>query len=216
LTSNLLLIANFAASPFIRVSGTYSGLFYEEDQVRQYSAGFFAVSVSTRGTYSGRLQLGAHRYPFSGRLDLLGQATNVILRRNDNALRLELRTGRGDQADQIFGRVSDGIWVSSLSGDRAVFNAKTNPAPYRGSYTLRVPGQDGDPSLPMGDGFGTVRVNSSGLIRLGGTLSDGTKVSQGAPLSRQGLWPLYATLYSGRGSLMSWLAFTNQANSDLK
>jgi hypothetical protein len=40
-------------------------------------------------------------------------------------------------------------------------------------------------------------------------------VSQGAQVSKNGLWPLYASLYLGNGSLLSWLAFTNQAGSDL-
>ena len=105
--------------------------------------------------------------------------------------------------------------MSSLSGDRAVFQSRTNPAPYAGRYTMVVPGVDGDVSLPTGDGFGTVQVTPSGLVRLAGTLADGTKVSQAAPVSRQGLWPLYAPLYSGKGSLLSWLAFTNRPKEDL-
>src|SRR4029077_19676238 len=46
-------------------------------------------------------------------------------------------------------------------------------------------------------------------------LSDGTKVSQSVPVSRNGLWPLYIPLYSGKGSIMSWIAFTNQVDTDL-
>ncbi|MEY2429346.1 MAG: hypothetical protein QOJ40_2231 [Verrucomicrobiota bacterium] len=132
LTSNFVVQANFVPSPFIPVSGAYNGLFYEDDMVRQYSAGFFSLSVTPRGAYNGRLQLGASRRSFSGRLDLQCQATNVILRPNDSPLRIELRIGSGSQSDQVLGLVTDGIWVSTLAGYRAVFNSRTNPAPWAG------------------------------------------------------------------------------------
>jgi hypothetical protein len=204
-----------APSPFILAQGSYNGLFQESDQVRQYSAGFLTASVTARGTYSGLLQIGATRYGFSGKLDLQCQATNVILRLRTNALTLELQIGKGDQADRIFGRVTDGVWVSTLSGDRAVFNSRTNPAPYAGNYTIRIPGQDNDPSVPMGDSFGTVRVDASGRVSFAAALADGTRVSQSVPLSKHGFWPLYVSLYSGKGSLMNWPAFTNRTTDDL-
>ncbi len=214
LTSNLTLVATFAASPFVLVSGTYSGLFYEDDEVRQYSAGAFAVTVTPRTNYSARLQIGANRYSFTGFLNSQGQVTNVITRHNDLPLQVELSMGRGDQSDQIFGRVTDGLWVSSLWGERAVFNSKTNPAPYAASYTWLLPGQDGDADLPAGDGFGTVRVNTAGQVRLAGTLAEGTRISLAVSVFGSGLSPLYIPLYSGRGSLVSWLAFTNRVADD--
>ena len=90
-----------------------------------------------------------------------------------------------------------------------------NPAPFAGSYTLVIPGYDANPSLPAGDGFGTVKVNSSGQVSFVGTLADGAKVSQSATVSGSGYWPLYLPLYSGNGSLMSWVAFASNTNSDL-
>jgi hypothetical protein len=215
LTTDITLVANFSSSPFALLSGTYNGLFYEDDEVRQYSAGAFAVTVTTRTNYSGRLQIGASRYSFTGLLNTEGLATNVITRRNDRPLQVEISLGRGDQSDQIFGRVSDGLWVSSLWGERAAFNSKTNPAPYSGAYTWLLPGQDMAADAPTGDGFGTARVSSSGQVRLAGTLAEGTKISQALPVSRRGLSPLYIPLYSGRGSLVSWLAFTNRVADDL-
>jgi hypothetical protein len=207
---------NVAPVLLLPASGSYNGLFYEADQVRQYSAGFLTASVTARGTYSGRLQIGAKRYGFSGKLDAQYLATNkFILYPRTNALTLELQIGKGGQADRIFGRVTDGVWVSTLSGDRAVFNSRTNRAPYAGKYTVRIPGQDNDPSVPMGDGFGTVRVDDSGRVSFVGALADGTRVSQGVPLSKHGFWPLYVSLYSGKGSVISWLAITNRATDDL-
>ena len=132
LTSNLVLQANFIASPYIPVKGTYNGLFYQSDGVRQSSAGCFTLSVTARGTYSGRLQIGKKGYSFKGKLNLQCQATNIIKTSKTNFLTAQLNLASGAQADQILGSVTDGSWMSTLLGDRAVFNTKTNPAPYAG------------------------------------------------------------------------------------
>jgi hypothetical protein len=215
LTSNLVLEADFIPSPFIPTAGTYNGLFYESDQVRQYSAGSFTVSVTSRGTYSGRLQIGGNRYGFTGRLDLQNQGTNTILRPTTSSLQLAFSVGTGAQADQLSGHLTDGTWISTLSGDRSLFNARTNPAPCAGSYTLVIPGQDNAPALPFGHGFATMRVQPGGMASLSGTLADGTRVSWSAPVSKRGSWPLYMSLYAGNGSVLSWLTFTNTAQSDV-
>jgi hypothetical protein len=217
MASNLVLQANFIPSPWIATAGTYSGLFYdyENDQVRLYRSGFFKVSSTPGGAYSGYLQLGAQRYSFSGKLGLQRQMAKSILRGKNSPLGLNLQIGDTNQSDQIFGQVTNELWAATLLGDRAVFNTRTNPAPFQGKYTLLVPGQSGDMSTPAGNGFGTVYVGPSGTALFAGRLADGTVVSQGAQVSKNGLWPLYASLYLGNGSLLSWLAFTNQAGSDL-
>jgi hypothetical protein len=78
-----------------------------------------------------------------------------------------------------------------------------------------MPGQTNDPTMPMGTGHGTVYVYANGAVRFAGTLGDGTKVSQSVSLSPDGQWPLYASLYSGYGLVMSWMTFTNLPQSDL-
>jgi hypothetical protein len=45
----------------------------------------------------------------------------------------------------------------------------------------------------------------------GGALADGTPSLTGsAPIARNGFVPLYQSLYSGKGSLMGWIHFTNE------
>ncbi len=220
LTTNLVLQANFipspASTPSVAAAGSYNGLFYEPNQVRQTSAGFLTMKVTTKGTYSGRLQLGAARYSISGLLDSQGRATNVITsKRNPTPLTVELKVGNTNQADRVVGRITDGNWVANLLGDRAVFSSKSNPSPQSGIYTLVLPGQNGNTAMPQGDGFGVVRVDLSGRVKFAGMLADGTKISQSAPVSQEGLWPLYVPVYKGQGLLMSWQAFANRANDDL-
>ena len=214
-STNLHLQANFIPSPFLPIQGTYNGLFHEDAAVRAESAGSFSLTLSYRGSYSGTLQLGGRRTAFNGQLNLQCQGSQSIAVTPSNTLTLTLSFGTGDQVDKVAGTLTDGTWVSALLGDRAVFNSRTRPAPYAGAYTLVLPGSNGDPSQPGGDGFGTLRVTTSGSVSLSASLPDGTGVSQSATVSKDGYWPLYVPVYSGQGVLMSWLSFTNQPDSDL-
>lgn len=196
-------------------SDTYNGLFYEETGIRQNSAGSFKMSVSARGAYSGRLQIGPSRYSFSGRLDSLLQITKIIHRPDPGAPVLELSLGPGPETGELVGQVTDRVWVSSLLAFRAVFKAQSHPAPYAGSYTLIVPGQDDNPAFPAGHGFGGVRVDRGGVVYFAGILADGNRMTESTLVSGNGLWPFYIPLHSGKQSVMGWMAFTNQADSDL-
>ncbi|HZL44354.1 MAG TPA: Ig-like domain-containing protein [Verrucomicrobiae bacterium] len=213
--SNMVLQANFKASKFNPQASTYSGLFSEAAGVQLASAGSFQVSATKRGTYSGYVSLGGKRYPVSGQLDGQGQTIKTIARRGDTSLALNLWIGSGSESDKIFGQLTNQSWASVMHGNRAVFNARTNPAPYAGKYTMVIPGQSGNPANPEGDGVATVNVDTAGRVHFAGALSDGTRVSQSVALSTNGMWPLHVPLYSGNGLLMSWVAFTNQTASDL-
>jgi hypothetical protein len=216
--TNLMLTAKFTprksastAAAGGGASSTYNGLFFQEDAIRLASAGSLTLSVTPRGKYSGRVLLGTKRYSFSGLLDTTqNSATNIIARHDGPALTLGFQIA-GSQADQISGHLSDGTWTALLSGDLAVFG-KAGGAPFAGDYTLVIPGYDTNSTLPAGDSFGTLKVNSKGQVKLVGTLADGTKVSQSASLSRAGYWPLHIPLYTGGGMLMSWLTFASPTN----
>ena len=70
--------------------------------------------------------------------------------------------------------------------------------------------------MPPGIGYGTVTVSKSGTGRLVGKLGDATAFSQGVHLSRDGLWPFFADLYSKRGAARGFLQFEDRPDeSDL-
>jgi hypothetical protein len=184
--------------------------------VNQYSSGSFSVTVSAHGNYSAKVQLGGSKLSITGKLNLQCTATNSIARKLAAPLAVQLRVGTNStEIDQIFGQLTDNTWVATMTGDRARFSSMTNPCPFVGNYTLIIPGQAGDPSKPAGHGYGTVKVATSGTTMFAGTLADGTKVIQTTALSKNGVWPLYASLYVGQGSLLSWVTFANHASDDL-
>jgi len=201
MTNGFHLIANFSYSA---LPGTYSGLFAEPEPigVEFKRSGAISLKTTTGGKYSGKLQIAAKRYSFSGWLTN-GLGTIAI---PNSTLVLQLQGGD----KHLTGTVSDGTnWTADLRANCAVFNTRTNPAPFAGKYTVIFPGS-GDVANelnPFGDGYGVVTVKTSGQLSLKGALADGTKISQTATVSGDGEWPLYLSLYSGQGQVFGWLAF---------
>jgi hypothetical protein len=76
----------------------------------------------------------------------------------------------------------------------------------------------GDTNLvgPHGHGVAAVLVTPNGATTLSGTLADGTKMAQSGPVSKDGWWPFYLPLYRGKGSVLGWLLFTNDATDSLR
>jgi hypothetical protein len=191
--------------------GSFGGLFYEQDAVRLQSSGGFNLSVTAAGKYSGTLQMSAGKLVFSGQFGTLCLATNSIARKHTNALMVNFSLG---SSNQVLGSVSDGQWTANLYGERNGFQ----PANYGlspGKYTVMVRGMMKGITNSLGNSFGTLTLSSTGLLRFGGTLADGTKLSQSASISQYGNWPLFVPLYSGQGLVISWITFTNMVSGDL-
>jgi hypothetical protein len=214
MASNLVLEVTFTNNPYLAMKGSYSGLFHEAADVRQGSSGSFIVTPTDRGAYSGKLKLGSKSHSVTGKLDLGRRGTNSIVRSGASTLTVEFDFGGGG-TNQVVGRVTDGVWEAPLLGDRAIFNSKTNPAPQAGGYTIIIPGQADGNVGPEGDGFGTLKIDGNGRTALAGTLADGTKIALKVPLSMHGQCPVYVPLYSGYGSVLSWLTVTNRSSDDL-
>jgi hypothetical protein len=224
--------ATAMAKTSLAKSSSYNGLFYEDSTVRVQSAGAFKVTVTSAGKYSGSLQMADGTHAFTGTFGTLCQGSNVILRKNNTPLLLSFRLMSDNATNQFEGNLSDGVWGAPMHGGKAIFNTKTNPAPYAGNYTIAIPGQDNSSfsagstfsvgasfsassSFSLGNGFGSVKVDGNGNVKLAGVLADGTKISQSAPLSKGGLWPMFVPLYKGKGVAIAWISFTNQNTDDL-
>ncbi|HXT10429.1 MAG TPA: fibronectin type III domain-containing protein [Candidatus Angelobacter sp.] len=212
-SSFLFTVVEATALPSSEISkASYSGLFYESDAVRLQSSGSFNLTVS-KGKYSGSLQMASGKYSFSGQFGALCEVTNqLVARKGLTPLTLSFSLEPGSSTNQFAGTVSDGTWTAEMFGSAAVFNTKTNPAPYAGNYTLAIPGQS---SPALGDSFGSLKVDGNGKVKFSGVLADGTKVTQSATLSADGTWGLFVPLYSGQGMVIAWISFQSRATDDL-
>ena len=187
-------------------------MFYDTNGVAQQSSGFFAGTVTTKGSFSSKWSLAGKSYSLSGQLPVGAVFSNSIIRKGLGPLSVQLQL---DMAGEMLnGTLSDGAWTAQLVANRGAYS-KTNLSPQAGKYTLVLPGNDDSTAQPGGDGFGTLTVSTIGGVKFAGVLGDGTKVAQSAIISRAGQWPLYASLYAGNGAVLGWMTFSNQLTSDL-
>ncbi len=205
--SNLVLEANFVTNVFLAAQGTYRGLFAPTNTARQQTnSGAFLFSVTSSGAVSGNLDLGGHTVPLSGKFDLDGTATNIVSKK-DPSLTTTLQLDFADQS--VSGTVSNDTFTAELNGFRDEFSSSDKATEFEGQYTLVIPGTN-DPTVgPFGTSYGMVKVDDLGNITLAGSLADGTAISQSSVVSQDGYWPLYVSLYGGKGSLWGWNYFTN-------
>jgi hypothetical protein len=195
--------------------GNYCGLFYGSSGVQSGQSGYVTVTVGSEGRYLARLQSDSGLYSCVGQFDGSGAASNNIKVVRQSPLQLQLQFNQGDPP-VLTGTVGNDTWTAGITAYEAVFNARTNPSPFAGKYTLVIHGpNDGNLQEPQGNGYGTVSITPSGQLIFHGTLADGTLVSQVTTISADGQWPLYGSLYGGQGQILGWVDFTNAAQSDL-
>jgi hypothetical protein len=209
--SNLVLQANFVTNRFLALKGDYTGLFYDTNEVQQESSGSFTLKLTDRGGFSAKLLSGARTHTASGQFDLTGLSHVTVKRPGTNDLTMDLQLDLTEGTEQIIGWLRTPDWTAEVRADHAT----TNVAAYVRNYTLVIPGTTNDPACPPGDGFAAVSVNSQGKVTLRGMLADGTALSPMTTVSKNGEWPLYVSLYAGKGSVLSWVSITNPPSGGL-
>lgn len=221
--SNLTFAATFVTNFYPQLKGTYTGLYYLERSTntgviteKHDTSGFIKIDVTEFGKFTGSLRLRSKSYKFSGTLSPGSGQAIARTKVGASTLEISLNLNLTNLADFITGYVTDNAtWTSYYTANRVHTGTKANPSPFKGTYTLVIPGTN-DPALPAGDGFGRAVVSEKGTVSFSGTLADGTPVTQGVAVSTNGMWPLQIPLYSGAGSILSWIKFdTNQPGHDL-
>jgi len=215
--SNLVLQANFVTNPFLAVAGLYNGLFYPTNGVTEADSGFISVTIASNsaGAYTAKLLLDGETNSFSGSFNLMGiaQETNLV-RKGKTPVSVTLSLDFNPADALMSGSVSNEAagWNSVIQADRAVFSKTANPATnYAGQFTLLLPpGANARVGSPDGYGYAAITNTLGGISTLGGSLADGTPFLWSVPIARNGGVPLYQSLYSGKGSLLGWIYFTNE------
>jgi len=206
------LLDNGGGGSWSPISASYSGLFFESSGVEFGRSGPVTINTTKQGKYSGRGSLGGKNFSFHGTLDANGAGSTSAKSKSAGTLTINLQVNTDDN-NSITGTIGGDGWAADLQANRNVFNKKSNPAPFAGSYNIVFPGaNDGDPSHPQNDGTGSVTVSPTGQVKFKGVLGDGTKVSQSANTSIEGDWPFYIPLYKQGGQIMGWLNFDGAGN----
>jgi len=83
----------------------------------------------------------------------------------------------------------------------------TVPAPR--NYVMTLPSQAANSDL--GDSFATVTVSSLGTLTINGLMADNTTWTESVGVGQRGNFPLFASLYSGRGLVIGLEEFADNS-----
>jgi hypothetical protein len=188
------------------MAGNYHSLFAPAETGT--ISGSINLALTSSGSFSGKVLLGADTLPFSGIFDPSGATRIVMARRGKNDLTATLQLDLGDQA--VKGNVTDGAFVRQVTAYRNVFRSIDPARKYQETYAVIMPVTN-CPAAGPGPGYGTISVDAAGNVSFGGILPDGTRVGQTNLDSPDGYWPFYRQLDWGSGSFWTWSEFTNSA-----
>ena len=196
-------------------AGSFNGLFSDPNGVSPLSSGSFTLKLTATGKFTGKLLRGGVGSSLSGQFDPAGHVQKTIPSASQGSVTVDLQISM-DDPDRINGTVSDGAFTANLLADRAGFDGRQKLAPQAGRYTLAIDGnKENSTTTPGGYSFGTITVNAAGGIKLAASLADASKITQSVQLSKNGDWPLFVSLYGGKGSVMSWSKFDEATSDDV-
>jgi subtilisin-like proprotein convertase family protein len=214
------LQAEFIVSPYVTgIIGNYNGL-AKEAAFSYDASGYSTVNVTASGSFSGRIFLKGVTYSFRGEFGGSGAYSGTIPRSNDLPLVVNLAidlTPGGTQ--RIAGTFASPTFTLTAQLDRAPFS-KANPAPASVAgkkFTLFLPSNDPDTNPdfnPDGDGYGTVTIDAAGVVRVSGTLPDGTKFTMTQALTKDVTWPFFLEPYGRKGVVIGLVTHADLTNSD--
>jgi hypothetical protein len=212
--SDTNITVNFVPNPFTALKGSFAGL-YLSTNVETTNSGFFTAAVTQTGSFSAKFQGAKASVSWSGQLSTKGgAATSLPATKSSEALSLELWLDM-TRGTNLTGRISGSGWSAAIQA-YPVFYAKTNlPAQAGKLFTMAIPGAEASSTLPGGFGGASVSVDAAGNVTLQGNLSDGAAMAQKTFVNRAAQWPLFASLYSGKGAIIGWMTFTNNSPTNL-
>lgn len=166
------------------------------------------LTVTVRGDYSGKVTLGSVVLPFKGGKLNVNVGVNdpnaiTIPRKGNSPLTLTFSLNETNQ--QLTGTLSDGVESGAVAGWRNIWSVSAKAETYRGYYTTRLEGGaivPGVYSRPDGDGYLTVSVNDTGLVKQVGMLPDGTPLLGSSFVGPDGQLLVYNPLYKPTGGLL--------------
>ena len=213
MTTNMNLTATFKLFPLPKGRGRYKGMFIATNQPSQDSSGLFATVISGSRRHSGRILYRNGDYVFKGGIDKTGQMglQGTLLGQN---VSITARLDITETPQRLAGVAFVGGTVSALEAYRAERRARTNEMAIPGNYTFLISGVANAALAPGGQGFGTMKMVSSGKIVMNGTLGEGTTFSQKGELLGQDRWIVSSSLYEKTGAMLGWSRFnTNESGA---
>jgi cyclophilin family peptidyl-prolyl cis-trans isomerase len=198
---------SFTLNFYPSIAGTYHGLFFDPTNVTALNAGSTTFTLNGSGVVSGNLMFPLASYPFHFQMGATG-AGAVQLNGSLGPLNLtNLIFDVTNLSGQMTGYVTQASGSVPLTAYRAVTKLSTGTTPSPGKYVLSlepVTPTNGILDGPLGDSYAAVNVSAGGNLAVAGTLADNTPFSLSTGVFTNGVWPLYASLFKGKGMLIGW------------
>jgi hypothetical protein len=195
------------------LAGTYNGLIVGAPGLGTFRTnGLVKLTVNTTGALTGLVRVGTMKQAITGVVGSDGSvrfgrtnATQIAVGRPAAgflALQVDLKGGKratgtlratASKSSKLLGTVIHADLATPASSKlvgkyTVIFQA--GAAPNNGKAAA---------AYPQGDGYAFLTVARTGLVSMVGKLADGTTITYGNNLSRNGDWPVHALLYGNRG-----------------
>jgi autotransporter-associated beta strand protein len=216
------------------VIGEFVGPVDRDQALTGNLGGSISVRTTKKGTYTGRVTLGARGYPFRGALNPLpGSAGASVVVSRGRTLPPVTLTFALDAATGLINRslssISDGVNSVGFDGWRYVWAPVRGQPPTAaalgGYYTMALSlpsaspliGTTANENIPQGNGFASFTVNpSNGRLRVVGRLADGTAFNTATYAGPGGEVMIFRTLYAAnaRGSVVGSVKIDDLADTN--
>ncbi|MCW0219562.1 MAG: immunoglobulin domain-containing protein, partial [Prosthecobacter sp.] len=205
--------------------GVFAGWIPRDPDLNDDMGGRFDLTTTTKGTFSGKVTLGATAYAFKGILDLDATLTNPptasvsVLRKGKNPVDLVFTI---NPAADRFASASVSATVQKTVDDLPVIEVVTLPFSgwrnkwskllpangYIGYHTVALMPPDGlADDLPQGDSYMSITVAADGKLKMLGKTADGQTISGSQFVGPLGEIVVFQALYktTPKGSLLGQL-----------
>jgi uncharacterized delta-60 repeat protein len=201
---------------YVHVATTFTGI---TTGTQLSSIGLFSrvsISLTTSGSFSGSLTIGAERVTLTGSFNRYGQAFITPLRKDKSLLFVDLALRRGEKGGAVvLGHVSDHLGRAVSLVAHAPYHSSTKlPAvTLAGKHLVALPtGPSVLGALPVsGTGYLTCTVSTSGTVTVVGRAPDGTSLTSSSRLSQTGDLLLHLPLYSSLGFINGTLSMDEES-----
>jgi hypothetical protein len=206
--SNLVLQANFIPTPFAGAKGTYIGLFMPNDSSASTikNSGFFSLTVTDQGAFSGYLETADNRQSLTGQFDKNFDSTNTISLPGEGTVVFGMNLDAG--AEIVTGSLTGDTMKAAIMAEEIVSGKVVYTQ--TGRYLIALSDENGDLT-----GSAVLNFTKSGPTTLSGQLPGGTKFSASSVFCPyyNADWPFFTPLDGNKGCLLGRMYLADGAPS---
>lgn len=201
--------------------GVFAAPLERHDNLNEGLGGRYDMTILPTGSFSGKVTLGTHSWPFSGVLVGGGEITakfSIQRKKTQSPLEASFRIIPGSRSlrEGLISLGGEDLWFEGWR--RAASSSAV--APYSGYHTFGILPLAYSSESPQAAGYGSFTVGNTGSLKLSGRTADGESLTVSSFISDSGEVVLFQNLYKTllRGSLQGSMSIdhvgaTNDENT---